>query len=178
MTKLFPYLIVLLFACNSPTNKDNNPERISVEKQDSIPASKISTKPTIPVKVLPTHLHDTTVIQSEFVLFLLPDSLRFESYAEGEENIYEADSDFGFAISATMDSISKNGKYKSIRTATSDKRYIVIKDCKGCPQTIDRDTINYGLILTSKGKEIRTTTNLHGGNYLYEVDEYFNIGKR
>ncbi|MEK6616225.1 MAG: hypothetical protein AABZ32_08965 [Bacteroidota bacterium] len=41
--------------------------------------------------------------------------------------------------------------------------------------TIDRDTIDYGLILSSKGKEIKINTFLHSGDYLYDVDEYFNV---
>jgi hypothetical protein len=119
------------------------------------------------------HLQDTTMITGDFVLFLRPDSTRFDDYAKEDENIYEGDSDFGFAISATMKVVERSNKYNSIRTAISDRRYVVIEDSKDGPQTIDRDTINYGVILTSKGKAARIETNLHGGDYLQDIDKYF-----
>ena len=108
-------------------------------------------------------------------MFLRPDSARFDHYKKGGDEIYEADRDFGFGIAATMDSISNNIKYKNIRSAISASRFIVIKDCKSCPLTIDRDTINYGLILTAKNNEIKINTFIHSGDYLYDIDEYFNI---
>jgi hypothetical protein len=123
-----------------------------------------------------SHLKDTTIISGNYVLFLRPDSLRFESYTKDSgSGIYEVDSDFGFGISVTIDSISESKRYKNIKTIVSEKRYIIIKDCKNSPLTIDRDTINYGLIMTAKGKEIKISTFVHSGDYLYDVDEYFNI---
>ena len=178
MITRYCFFIVLFIGCNSPANKDHSPTAISNGRQDSLPISQISKNATKTTKVISTHLHDTIVIQGEFVLFLRPDSLRFEWYENEDGNIYDADSDFGYAISATMDSISKNRKYITIKAAVSDKRYILIRNCKTCPQTIDRDTIDYAVLLTSKEKELKINTNLHSGDYLDDVDEYFNIRKR
>jgi hypothetical protein len=124
-----------------------------------------------------THLKDTLNIGGDFILFLLPDSARFESYDE-DSGIYEADSDFGIGISNTLDSFSKNKKYKNIRGLSTFARYILVKDCKDCPVLIDRDTVNYGIILSGKDRAIRTTYNeVHGGNYVQDVDDYFDIKK-
>ena len=178
MIKRFPFFIVLFVGCNSATNKHNSPTAISNDRQESLSTNRITKDTTKTIKVLPTHLHDTTIIQGDFVLFLRPDSLRFEWYENEDDNIYDADSDFGYAISATMDSISKNKKYITIQTTVSDKRYIQVRNCKNCPQTIDRDTIDYGVLLTSKEKVLKINTNLHSGDYLDDVNEYFNIRPR
>ncbi|MFZ1800387.1 MAG: hypothetical protein WAU24_11040, partial [Chitinophagaceae bacterium] len=126
-----------------------------------------------------TFLHDTTIVSGNFILFLRPDSARFESYTKDPQSvIYETDSDFGFGIKGTHDSISKNTKYKNIKAIVSTDRYIIIKDCKNCPLTIDRDTIDYGVILSSAGGQIKTTYGfVHSGDYMQDVDEYFKIKK-
>jgi hypothetical protein len=128
-----------------------------------------------PVAPLKTHLHDTTVLNDSFLLFLRPDDARFESF-DPDSGIGDADSDFGVAISNTTDSISKNSKYKDIKVIVSTNRFITIKDCIACPLTIDRDSINYGIILSSKNREIKTTYGeVHSGDYLQDVNEYFGI---
>ena len=175
-TRLIFLLTIFAFSCNSPTAKtDNNLKTVAdttISPNNSTSIQTVNVDTIIPE----THLKDTTIISGNFVLFLRPDSLRFESYTQNPySGIYEADSDFGFSISATIDSISERKKYKNIKTTVSEKRYIIIKDCKNSPLTIDRDTIDYGLIMTSKGKEIKINTFLHSGDYLYDVDEYFNI---
>ena len=124
------------------------------------------------------HLKDTSFIKGSYVLFLRPDDITFESYAADENNgIYEIDSDFGFAMSATMDTMAQNKRYKNIKTDISTARYIVIQDCKNGPLVVDRDTINYGLVLTRKGYAIQTSTFVHSGDYLAEVDDYFKVKK-
>jgi hypothetical protein len=165
-------------SCNSTTVKTDDSATTSPGKKDSITSPNPINNETSDIQFSQHHLQDTTVIRGDFVLFLRPDSIRFENYSKEDENIYDADSDFGFGISATTDSISRNKKYNNIHTTISDKRYVVIMDCKNCPKTIDRDTINYGLILASKGKEIKIQTNLHSGDYLQDVDEYFNMSNR
>jgi hypothetical protein len=174
-TRLFLFFCILLFRCNSATTRADNRSPTLTGQKDNTSSTKVTTEKTSSAQVSQHHLQDTAVLVGDFVLFLRPDSTRFEDYANEDENIYEADSDFGFGISATMDSISRNKKYNNIHSAVSDKRYIVIIDCKKCPQIVDRDTIDYGLVLTSKGKEIRIQTNLHSGNYLQDVDEYFGV---
>jgi hypothetical protein len=87
---------------------------------------------------------------------------------------YDADSDFGVGVSNTLDSISKNKRYKNIKARTTGKRYINIKDCDQCPIIIDRDTVNYGVILSANGRKIETRYNeVHSGDYLQSVEEYF-----
>lgn len=177
-TRLFLSLSILIFACNSITSKTEQSATDSIEQNDSSSSTKAVSERKDNTQSLQHHLQDTVTINEDFVLFLQPDSIRFENYANEDENIYDADSDFGFGMSATIDTISKNKKYNNIHTGVSDKRYIVIRDCKNCPQTIDRDTINYGVLLTAKGKEIKLQTNLHSGNYLQDVDAYFNINQQ
>lgn len=123
-----------------------------------------------------THLKDTLTISGNFVLFLRPDSIRFEEYVKDpESHIYEVDSDFGVAISATMDGMSKHKKYKHIQTDVTEKRFIRITDCQDSPRIIDRDTIDYGLIMTSKAKAVKSITFLHSGDYLNDVEGYFKL---
>lgn len=177
-TRLFLLLSILILACNATTSNTEHSATDSIEKKDSFSLTKAVSEQKDNTQPLQHHLQDTITISGDYVLFLRPDSIRFENLADEEENIYDADSDFGFGISATTDSISKNKKYNNIHTSVSEKRFILIKDCKDCPQTIDRDTINYGVLLTSKGKEVRLQTNLHSGNYLQDVDDYFSVNKQ
>ena len=138
---------------------------------NSVEVSELKTKPQ-------THLKDTSFIKGSYVLFLRPDDITFESYAKDENNgIYEIDADFGFAMAATMDTMAKNKRYKNIKTDISTARYIVIQDCKNGPLVVDRDSINYGLIVTRKGYAIQTSTFVHSGDYLAEVDAYFKVRK-
>ena len=109
------------------------------------------------------------------ILFLTPDCLRFESL-EDESGIYDACSDFGVGISNTITGVSKNKKYQDyeIKVRTTDKRYISIKDCYECPITLDRDSVNYGYILSSYGRSVETKFNeVHSGDYIQELKEYF-----
>jgi len=127
------------------------------------------------IKFLQTHLKDTLKLNGAFILFLMPDSLRFQSL-EAEAGIYDGDSDFGVGVSNTITGVSKHKKYQEyeIKVRTTDKRYISIKDCKECPITLDRDTVNYGYILSSYGKSVKTKFNeVHSGDYMQELKEYF-----
>jgi hypothetical protein len=164
----------LLANCTSTPAKTGDKATPSFGRADTVSANNSISQGDPPdIEFSRHHLQDTTMITGDFVLFLRPDSTRFEDYAKEDENIYEGDSDFGFAISATMKAVERSNKYKSIRTAVSDRRYVVIEDSKDGPQTIDRDTINYGVILTSKGKGALIETNLHSGDYLQDIDKYF-----
>ncbi len=118
--------------------------------------------------------NDTEFIQENYVLFLRPNDQKFDSLKE-ENEIYEADSDFGFAIQNTIDSLNTNQKYKDLKSSISTKRYIEIKNCKNCPPKFDRDTILYGIIMNAPNKEMKILTNIHSSNYLSEIDEYFNL---
>jgi hypothetical protein len=127
--------------------------------------------------ILRTHLKDTTYAAGNFILFLRPDDDRYaelEKVTDGEGG--DSDGDFGVGISATQDSLKKNDRYKNIKVLITTKRYIYLKDCKGCPLVIDRDTVSYGYILSATGRSITKTYNsVHGGDYLGELREYFSL---
>ena len=173
ITRLILALSTFCFSCNPTTNRTDN--KSTTENDTNPTASQVwEVKNEFANSV--TRLKDSTFIRGNFVLFLVPDSLRFEHYSkEQNSGIYDADSDFGFGISATIDSFSQNKKYQNIEIAISDKRYILIEDGKNGPLTFDRDTINHGIIMTSKGKDFKINTFLHSGDYLDDVDEYFVI---
>ena len=104
-------------------------------------------------------------------MILRPDSLRFQSYLDsGKEWIYEVDSDFGFGFSIALDSLSFDGVTEEV----TEKRYVKIIECKGCPLIIDRDTIDYGFILTQPNKKIEIDNNVFPSEYFIErFEEYF-----
>ena len=126
-------------------------------------------------KIENTSLSDTEFVDNHSVIFLRPDSIRFNNYLKEGEEIYEVDSDFGFAISATIDSIKKNFRLKNIRTTISTKRFIFIRDCKKCPIVVDRDSIHYGILLTKAGKEIQLQENhIYSSEvFLRDILKYF-----
>ena len=119
------------------------------------------------------HLKDTIKISGKTILFLRPDSLRFQSYLNsGEEWIYEVDSDFGFGVSTALDSLN----FDEVIEEVTEKRFIKIVECKGCPKLIDRDTIDYGYILSRPDKEIEIQANTVFGAeyYIQSFENYFN----
>jgi hypothetical protein len=121
-----------------------------------------------------THLKDTMTLSGRFILFLTPDSARFESLKD-KPGIYDVDSDFGVGMANTIDTI----RYKNIFVHITDKRFIQIKDCADCPILIDRDTVNYGVVLSSYGNKLDTRYNeVHSGDYKQLVDEYFQIDEK
>ena len=110
-----------------------------------------------------------------FILFLRPDEARYASFENDEDGgAGDSDSDFGVGINNTMDSVAKIDKYKTIKVLLSTRRYILIKDCKDGPLLIDRDTIDYGVVLSASGKKVNATYNsVHSGDYLGDIDGYF-----
>lgn len=129
-----------------------------------------------PSKPIETHLRDTEIISGNVILFLRPDDERFASFEQNRyEGIYEVDSDFGVGITNTFDSLAKNKKYEHIKADVTAKRFVSINDCNTCPLTIDRDTVSYGYIMSSIGRGIITSSEVHSGNYLMDVDEYFEL---
>ncbi|MFN8428508.1 MAG: hypothetical protein U0V04_00880 [Spirosomataceae bacterium] len=141
--------LILNFGCNSQPKKKDKP----INKEEVV------------------HLKDTVKIRGKSILILLPDSLRFLSYVNsGQEWIYEVDSDFGFGFSKALDSLNIEGINEEITV----KRYVEIIDCKGCPFTVDRDTINYGYILTKPSGEIEIDKNVFGAEYyIQSFENYF-----
>lgn len=171
-------LALLLFAsCHSPEGKapattpDTTLEAHDTNKPVTA-APEDHPKKAIPLK---THLKDTTYIAGNVLLFLRPDDARYKELNDDPDNeVGEGDSDFGVSISNTQDSVAKNDKYKTIKVLVSTRRYISIKDCINCPLVIDRDSTDYGYILSGKGKKIDSSYNsVHSGHYLGEIDNYF-----
>lgn len=128
-------------------------------------------------KLLSDGFGDTTIISGNTILFLRPDSNKFHTHIKenGEVGIYEADSDFGFGTSATLDSLGRLVKYNNLKSDVTEKRYVLIKDCTGGPLTIDRDSIFYGVILSAPAKEMKLSTMIHSSDYLAEINDYFGI---
>ena len=77
-------------------------------------------------------------------------------------------------INSTLDSLKSNPLYKDIKGIVSTKRFIKIEDCLGGPLVIDRDTVNYGFIMSAKAKSFeRLYNSIRSGDYLEEIDSYF-----
>ena len=125
------------------------------------------------------HLTDTTFVDGNHVTFLRPDDARYESYTHNPKSgIVTADAHFGESTSMAIDTIIGNKKFKGIKAMVSSRRYIVIRDCNTCPITIDRDTINYGVILSAKGREIELEKDIYpGDHYIQMVRDYFKVKK-
>jgi hypothetical protein len=147
----------------SPTN--------NLKNEDSIQPQRVME----PIKE--THLHDTVQMSGNFILFLRPDEARYKSY-NNEPGLFEGDAEFGWGVQGTLDSLPNHKAFGGIQADVSVQRYILIKDCKKCPLLIDRDTIDYGYIISGRGKEIKLYTGtIHGGDYLAELSEYFKINR-
>lgn len=162
LMRLFSFLIlILLTACSS--DKSSSKRTISTTKPNT--------------HTYDTHLRDTVTVRGNFILFLCPDDQRFESYTKDPNSgIYEIDGDFGIGIANTLDELSKNKKFNGVQSLVSTKRYILIQDCATCPFMIDRDSIDYGVILSAKNQQIKTIHGaVHGSNFLQEIRAYFNI---
>lgn len=117
---------------------------------------------------------DLSVIEGNQILFIRPSEEKFESLKD-EKVIYEVDSDFGFGIQRTMDSLGLQSKYKHLKYEVVIDRFIEIKYCKNCPIKIDTDTLLYTTILTSPGKEIKVIRMIHSMGYLSAIDDFFDI---
>lgn len=153
--KLLLVFCVYCISCQNESRQHSN------SKVDSVDSKKVA-----------THLKDTSLVNADCVVFLRPDSIRFESYKE-EEGIYEADSDFGFWLTAAIDSMKNDKGLEGITSYVSMDRFIKIKNCRNCPEIIDRDTIDYGVLLISKRKGLQINSGLGGGNYIGVVRDYF-----
>lgn len=168
---------ILAFSCNQAPEKSGND---SIVKMDS---TKIKTdsglRKTDSTKLIGSHLMDTAFVVGNEIVFLRPDSIRYETYSKKlNSGISEADADFGNAVSMALDTIIGNKNFKSVKATISTKRYIKILDCKGGPIIIDRDTVNFGIILSAKGKKIEAEQNVYPGeHYIKVVRKYFNLKK-
>lgn len=160
---MFKKLLLILFifctGCQNKTSKDSN------SQIDSIHTKTVATS-------FPTHLRDTSIVQADCVVFLRPDSVRFESYKE-EESAYEADSDFGFWLTDAIDSMKNDKRLRTITSYVTMDRFINVKNCTDCSKLIDRDTIDYGIILISKKRGLQINSGLGAGNYIAVIRDYF-----
>ena len=115
-----------------------------------------------------------TLIEESQILFIRPSEEKFESLKD-EDGIYEVDSDFGFGIQQTIDSLDLQGKYKHLKYEVVTDRFIEIKDCKNGPIKIYTDTLLYTTILTSPEKEIKVIRMVNSMGYLSAIDDFFDI---
>jgi hypothetical protein len=164
-------LITLIFltACESMGDKPDHSQLAA--KDTSIPGSGVKPQPKAHFN---THLHDTTFVEGSVILFLRPNDARYAELDSTSDEIGEGDADFGVGINSTFDSLKSNTQYKDIKGLVSTNRYIKIKDCLDGPLVIDRDTVNYGFIMSAKGKSFeRLYNNIRSGDYLEEIDSYF-----
>ncbi|UZO79645.1 hypothetical protein NBT05_11855 [Aquimarina sp. ERC-38] len=117
------------------------------------------------------HLKDTIKVSGNTILILRPDSLRFQYYVNIEEpGIYEVDSDFGFGVSEALDSFELD----SIKKSITERRYVQIFNCNKCPVIIDRDSIDYGILLTRNDRDVKIDQNIFGKEYyLDKFKKYF-----
>jgi hypothetical protein len=129
------------------------------------------------VQVPVYHLKDSIRVDGDAVVFLRPDSIRYEEMSGDPGNgAAEVDSDHGFAIQQTIDSIQKDPKYRGITITVTDSRYIQFGGCETCPSWMDRDSINYGYVMTGPGRKPMMAINtVHSGDYLEELHEYYRI---
>lgn len=116
------------------------------------------------------NLSDTLHISRKTIAILRPDSARFQSYVQaGDNRIYEADSDFGFGTHEALESFEMEG----VKELYTTRRYISIRDCATCPRIVDRDTIDYGIILTRPHEEIMIDDKIFGKEYYLEMFESY-----
>lgn len=115
---------------------------------------------------------DLSVVEGNQILFIRPSEEKFELLKD-ENGIYEVDSDFGFGIQRTIDSLDLQGKYKHLKYEVVTDRFIEIKDCKNGPIKIDTDTLLYTTILTSPEKEIKVIRMVNSMGYLSAIDDFF-----
>ncbi len=170
---------ILIFGC-TPEEKSASNDSLA----DTIVKPEPQDKTEVDIlldstKLVLTHLSDTTVVKGDWVIFLRPDSARFDSYSEKlKSGIYAADADFGDASSMTIDTIIGNKNFKGIKAMISTHRFIKVVDCKECPVTIDRDTVNFGVILTGTGRPLKAEQNVYPGqHYIKAVRKYFEVKK-
>lgn len=155
---------------NQKEDQSNNDQDLKTE-DTSLSENSSEVKAEIELEIIERTLKDSIRIRGNSILILIPDSLRFNSYVEdGYEGIYEVDSDFGFGVSGALDSFN----LKNVNEQVTDKRFIQIEDCNGCPLVIDRDTIDYGIILTGIDRDLKIEQYIFGqGYYLNLFNEYF-----
>lgn len=173
MKKYLIPLLVLFMSCKDSQNSDQDN---SLEKNEKNTTAGATTEKPVVVK---TYLRDTATFSGDCIIFLRPDKSRYKSYAAVQKEIInQVDSGFGMSIASTQSNMKLMKKYNPIKSFETIKRYIRLNDCAGCPSIIDRDTVDYGYILTGKNKIIQSEFNqVHAGNYLQEIDAFFGLKK-
>jgi hypothetical protein len=172
---LFP--LFLLFACGPMTEKKNAPGIHDPVRTDTL--KKLSPPENATAADSIVHLKDTAKVEANCVVFLRPDKPRFDDYARDPAlHIYEADADFADGLTGTLNAFEKEKKYDDINGEIVTERFVVIEGCADGPLLIDRDSVDYGLILVGKGRQtLLLYNNIHSGDYLQDVDKYFGIKK-
>ena len=157
--------MITLFSCKNSSDKkeDNN----LTKEKDEFNTIEDSEQ----LDFTWTSLKDTLEIEGNSIVILRPDSLRFDSYLKsGKDWIYEVDSDFGFGVTKALDSFHN----PTIEKFFTDKRFLKINNCNECPKLIDRDSIDYGIIMVSQNKNIKIDQSVYGMEYYLELfNNYF-----
>src|ERR1700753_3612403 len=109
--RLPPLLLIIIVSCHSPADK---PAQVQPATADTTRAAPNPPAPATSA-ILKTHLRDTTYAAGSVILFLRPDSARYDELNNDPEGgAGDGDSDFGVRINNTMDSLSKNERYKAV----------------------------------------------------------------
>jgi hypothetical protein len=180
---ILPFLLsVFILGCSDDNGKAKNDSAVVAGNdsvKNTVPDSMHVTAPMDSTKLLGSHLKDTVTVLGDWVIFLRPDSMRFESYSKSlKQGINEDDAYFGDAVSMSIDTIIGNKDFKGLKAMISNKRYIKVMDCKNGPVTIDRDTVNFGVILTGTAKDLKAEQNVYpGAHYLKLIRKYFGLKK-
>ncbi|UKN03797.1 hypothetical protein K6119_09870 [Paracrocinitomix mangrovi] len=169
--KLMIISTLLLFGCSQPSEEKTHNQ---TKSEPQIQTDTIATENQVEELEL-AKLKDSTFINGKHVVIFIPDTVRFNSYLEkGEEWIYEVDSDFGFGISDALDSLEQEKFFKDVKTTSTENRYVIINGNYNQDVIIDRDTINYGLLLTAPNHEYQIDDNIYGMSYYYDlIKAYF-----
>ena len=172
MKNVFIALVLVVLFCCKEHKEDIDHSRNDFMEQKVSDFEKIASLDTIPKNENPkTRLQDSITVGGNTIIVLRPDSLRFQFYIDnGEEWIYEVDSDFGFRVSAALDDFERINVSKEV----TEKRFIQIVNCDECPLLIDRDSIDYGIIMIGINRKIKIDQNIFGKEYYLQLfEEYF-----
>lgn len=114
-----------------------------------------------------------SVFEGNQILFIRPSDEKFKSL-EGEQGIYEVDSDFGFGIQRTIDSLELHPKYEKINFEVVTSKFLEISDCKNAPILINTDTLLYRALLTAPEKELQIL-GVNSSGYFQAIDAFYEV---
>src|ERR1051325_11084777 len=154
MRNCFYILFIFLFGCG-PTSENKN-EVFSADQKSNDSVSMRQDTAAVTGHIV--HLKDTAKVEANCVVFLRPDEARFSDYEKDPGlQIYEADADFADGLTGTLNAFEKDKRYDDLNGEIVTERYVSIKGCEGGPLLIDRDSVDYGLILYVYKRDRKST---------------------